>query len=266
MITIDRTSNIPVYEQLVEKVRYLIASGQFQIDETLPSTRTLAKQVGVSFHTVRKAYQQLEDEGWLEVRIGSGYRAHPLDESAADRFFSVRDPDVFNQLTQPDYNTYDVVQDADLVEVSGSVRTIIDPSKRGWKFSLPANQKVLSDSVTFNDVVTFVGFSPEANNSDGCAPSLGKNLLYHVSVENGDPVVNNLDTLDAADADDERMEELAQGGIAPPPTILFPSPDDPNCTGTDCEVPPIMCVGVECFDPGFANNPVRTLWTQDGIQ
>jgi type IV pilus assembly protein PilY1 len=30
--------------------------------------------------------------------------------------------------------------------------------------------------------------------------------------------------------------------------------------------PPIACVGVECFDPGFVNYPVRTLWTQDGIE
>ena len=207
-----------------------------------------------------------ENKRFISLSIGSGYRADPLDESAADRFFSVRDPDVFNQLTQAQYNSYDIVQDDDLVEVSGSVRTVIPADKKGWKFTLPSNQKVLSDSVTFNDVVTFVGFSPEANNTDGCAPSLGKNFLYHVSVENGDPVVNNLDTLDPADADDERMEELAQGGIAPTPTILFPSPDDPNCTGTDCAVPPIGCVGVECFDPGFANNPVRTLWTQDGIE
>jgi type IV pilus assembly protein PilY1 len=207
-----------------------------------------------------------ENKRFISLSIGSGYRAHPLDDSATDRFFSVRDPDVFNPLTQAEYDSYDVVTDADLVEVSGSVRTIIDPDKRGWKFTLPANQKVLSDSVTFDDTVTFVGFSPEANSTAGCAPSLGKNFLYRVSVENGDPVVNNLDTLAAADADDERMEELAQGGIAPTPTILFPSPDDPTCTGTDCVVPPIGCVGIECFDPGFANNPVRTLWTQDGIE
>jgi type IV pilus assembly protein PilY1 len=190
-----------------------------------------------------------QDKRFISLSIGSGYRAHPLDESAADRFFSVRDPDVFNQLTQAQYNSYNVVQDADLVEVSGQVRTVIDPTKRGWKFTMPSNQKVLSDSLTFDDVVTFVGFSPEANNSDGCAPSLGKNFLYRVQVENGDPVVNNLDTLAATDADDERMDELGQGGIAPTPTILFPG-----------------CVGVECFDPGFANNPVRTLWTQDGIE
>jgi type IV pilus assembly protein PilY1 len=207
-----------------------------------------------------------KNKRFISLSIGSGYRAHPLDESAADRFFSVRDPDVFNQLTQADYNSYDIVKDSDLVEVRGSVRTIIDSADRGWKFTLPANQKVLSDSVTFDDVVTFVGFSPEAHSTDTCAPNLGKNFLYRVSVENGDPAVNNLDTLDPADADDERMEELAQGGIAPTPTILFPSPDDPNCTGTDCAVPPIGCVGVECFDPGFANNPVRTLWTQDGIE
>lgn len=74
MITIDRTSNVPVHEQLVEQLRYLIASGQYKIDETLPSTRTLAGQIGVSFHTVRKAYQQLEQEGLLEARIGSGFR------------------------------------------------------------------------------------------------------------------------------------------------------------------------------------------------
>ncbi|MCH8072061.1 MAG: PQQ-binding-like beta-propeller repeat protein [Proteobacteria bacterium] len=207
-----------------------------------------------------------QNKRFISLSIGSGYRAHPLDESAADRFFSVRDPDVFNQLTQANYDSYNIVTDADLVEISGQVRTIIDPNDRGWKFTLPSNQKVLSNSVTFNDTVTFVGFSPEANDSDGCAPSLGRNFLYRLNVENGDPVVNNLDTLAAADADDERMEELEQGGIAPEPTILFPSPDDPNCTGTDCAVPPIGCVGVECFDPGYANNPVRTLWTQDGIE
>ena len=224
-------------------------------------TRRFFNAPDVSMFTDR-----LENTRFISISIGSGYRAHPLDESAADRFFSVRDPDVFNQLTQADYDSYDIVTDSDLVEVSGSVRTTIGPTDRGWKFTLPSNQKVLADSLSFNDVVTFVGFAPEENGSDPCAPSLGRNYLYRVFVENGDPVVNNLDTLDPADADDERMRELAQGGIAPTPTLLFPSPDDPNCTGADCAPPPIACIGVECFDPGFENNPVRTLWTQDGIQ
>jgi GntR family transcriptional regulator len=73
MITIDKESKRPVHEQLVEQLRYLIASGHFQVEQTLPSTRTLGKQVGVSFHTVRKAYQQLQEEGLLDARVGSGF-------------------------------------------------------------------------------------------------------------------------------------------------------------------------------------------------
>jgi type IV pilus assembly protein PilY1 len=201
----------------------------------------------------------------ISLSIGSGYRAHPLDNTASDRFYSVRDPDVFNKLDQNAYDSYTIITEADLVEVSGSVRTVISPAKKGWMFTMPANQKVLAGSVTFDDSIFFVGFSPEANLADICQPSTGKNFLYRVSVENGDPVVNNLDTLDPLDADDERMKQLAQGGIAPTPAFLFPSPD-PGCTGSACSPPPIYCVGVECDDPGFNNNPVRTLWTQDGIE
>jgi GntR family transcriptional regulator len=74
MISIDRASSTPVHDQLVEQLRYLIASGHYKIDETLPSTRTLGEQLGLSFHTVRKAYQRLEQEGLLASRVGSGFR------------------------------------------------------------------------------------------------------------------------------------------------------------------------------------------------
>jgi len=206
-----------------------------------------------------------QNRRFISLSIGSGYRAHPLYTGNTDRFYSVRDPAVFNKLTQVDYDNYTAVTESDLVEVSGQVRTIIDPAKKGWKFTLPADQKILSGSVTFDDSIFFVGFSPEANLNDICQPSNGRNFLYRVSVENGDPVVNNLDALDPADADAERVRELAQGGIAPTPAFLFPSPDA-NCSGEDCSPPPIACIGVECFDPDFRNFPVRTLWTQDGIE
>ncbi|MGB5346252.1 MAG: hypothetical protein WBN23_08810, partial [Woeseia sp.] len=183
-----------------------------------------------------------------------------------DRFFSLRDPDPFRQLTQDEYDNYDVIVDGDLVEVSGQLQVELQPADRGWRFTLPANQKVLADSVTFNNEVFFIGFSPESQISAACTVGQGTNYLYRVSIINGDPVVNNLATLDPDDADDARRDVLAQGGIAPSPTILFPSPDDPDCEGAACAPPPIGCVGVECFDPGYVNNPVRTLWSQDGVQ
>ena len=74
MISIDRTSSTPIFEQLVRQLRFLIATGHYRGSRRLPSTRGLATTLGISFHTVRKAYQQLQEEGVLEAVVGSGYR------------------------------------------------------------------------------------------------------------------------------------------------------------------------------------------------
>jgi type IV pilus assembly protein PilY1 len=170
-------------------------------------------------------------------------------------------------LTQTEYDNYSIATDASLVEVAGQTGTAIAATDRGWKFTLPPNQKVLSDSLTFDNSVFFVAFSPENDTNISCTAGRGTNFLYQVDIVNGDPVVNNLDSIASGQEDEARRENLQQGGIAPTPTILFPSPDDPEtCQGAACSPPPIGCVGVECFNPGFVNNPVRTLWTQDGIE
>lgn len=202
---------------------------------------------------------------FIAIGIGSGYRAHPFDLTAADRFFSLRDDAVFQQLTQADYDSYPIITDADLVEVSGQTKTIVTPNDRGWKFTLPPNEKILADSLTFGDQVFFVSFTPDSLSAATCSAGKGTNFLYRVSAINGDPIVPDIDAVVPGQEDNARKTTLQQGGIAPSPTILFPTPAD-NCQGDACKQPPLGCVGVECFDPGFKNNPVRTLWTQDGIE
>ncbi|MBO6577203.1 MAG: GntR family transcriptional regulator [Rhodothermales bacterium] len=81
---IDRASSTPVSEQLAQQVRFLIATGQISTGETLPSTRSLADRLGISFHTVRKAYQILVDEGLATARPGHGFVAseyRPADKT-----------------------------------------------------------------------------------------------------------------------------------------------------------------------------------------
>lgn len=73
MIKIDRSSGIPVPDQLAEQLRYLIASHHYKVHDALPPARKLAEQAGVSFHTVRKAYQLLIADGLLEATQGKGY-------------------------------------------------------------------------------------------------------------------------------------------------------------------------------------------------
>ena len=228
---------------------------------TLADTRRFYNSPDVSIFTDKQ-----QNRRFIALSIGSGYRAHPFDLSANDRFYSLRDGDVFTKLTQAEYASYSIIHDTDLVEVSGQSGVVITSADRGWKFTVPANQKILADSLTFDDQVLFVAFSPDTNAAATCATGQGTNFLYRMRIVNGDPIVPNIDTLADSDADDARSDVLQQGGIAPSPTILFPSPDNVACTGAACSPPPLGCIGVECFDPGFENDPVRTLWTQDGIE
>lgn len=230
---------------------------------TIAETRRFYTSPDISMFTDTQ-----NDKRFLSISIGSGYRAHPLDERNDDRFYSIRDPLVFTSMTQAQYNAFSITTDAQLVDVQGQVNVTLNPGDRGWKFTLPPGEKILADSRTFDDSIYFVSFQPQTSTTDPCQAGLSTNRLYRVSVANGNPVVDEtvLETITGEEADEARGVELVQGGIAPRPTFLFPSPYDPdNCQGADCSPPPIGCVGVECFDPNFENNPVRTLWTQDGV-
>jgi len=63
LIALDKTSSVPLYRQLYERVRLAILTGQLATGARLPATRTLADQLGVSRNTVYLAYQQLLAEG-----------------------------------------------------------------------------------------------------------------------------------------------------------------------------------------------------------
>jgi type IV pilus assembly protein PilY1 len=207
-----------------------------------------------------------QNRRFIAISIGSGYRAHPLNTDATDRFYSIRDPYVFAPLTQDEYDNLSPFTEADLVDVSGQVNVTITAEDAGWMLTLPDNQMVLADSFTFNDEVFFVAFSPDTETVVDCQAGQGSNFLYRVSIINGDPIIEDLDSIVSGGEDAARRSNLAQGGIAPSPQFLFPGADDADCTGDACSPPPLGCIGVECFDPGFTNNPVRTLWTQDGIE
>ena len=65
-------SPVPIYRQIVEQVRRLVASGQLQAGEELPSVRSVAQQHAINPMTVSKAYSMLELEGVLTRRRGVG--------------------------------------------------------------------------------------------------------------------------------------------------------------------------------------------------
>jgi GntR family transcriptional regulator len=70
LIVIDNHSGTPVYRQIVEQVRFMVASGLLAPGDELPSTRSLSQELGVNPMTVSKSYGLLEDEGLLTRRPG----------------------------------------------------------------------------------------------------------------------------------------------------------------------------------------------------
>ncbi len=71
-ITINVTDGVPIYRQIVNQVKYLVASWLLQPGEELPPIRTLALQLKVTPNTIVKAYGELENAGVVQKRRGSG--------------------------------------------------------------------------------------------------------------------------------------------------------------------------------------------------
>ena len=71
-IVINNTSMVPVYEQLMDNIKQEIINGGIKEGEPLPSVRTLANELKISALTVKKAYDKLEEEGFIVTVHGKG--------------------------------------------------------------------------------------------------------------------------------------------------------------------------------------------------
>jgi GntR family transcriptional regulator len=82
LIVVNPSSGVPVYRQLMDQVRFHIASGLLKPGDELPSTRALSSQLGVNPMTISKAYSYLERDGVVERRPGRPLVVKALTEKA----------------------------------------------------------------------------------------------------------------------------------------------------------------------------------------
>ncbi|MBX6762870.1 MAG: GntR family transcriptional regulator [Rubrobacteraceae bacterium] len=69
---VDHGSGIPIYLQIVERIRHAVEVGSFEAGHRLPTVRALARELGVAPNTVVRAYGELRREGLIESRPGVG--------------------------------------------------------------------------------------------------------------------------------------------------------------------------------------------------
>ena len=71
-IIVSNSANEPIYEQFVNQIKEMIIKGELKEGEALPSIRGLARDLSISVITTKRAYEELEKEGFIETVQGKG--------------------------------------------------------------------------------------------------------------------------------------------------------------------------------------------------
>ena len=90
-IKLDFRSKIPIYVQIIDQIKHLIAAGVLQPDDQLPTVRELAADLDVNFTTVARAYRLLDEEGLISTQHGRGTYILPLPEGQTNGDFRRED-------------------------------------------------------------------------------------------------------------------------------------------------------------------------------
>ena len=112
LIQISLQDGLPIYRQIVNQIKYLIASGQLAAEEELPPIRSLAVQLVVTPNTVVKAYGELEAEGLIYKRRGAGTfvanTSSPLTLTEQRRIISERIDTLLAEASRLDFSFDDL--------------------------------------------------------------------------------------------------------------------------------------------------------------
>ena len=80
-LIISNSSSVPIYEQIKEQIIEQIMNDELKEDEMLPSIRSLSKDIKISLMTIKKAYDQLESDGYIVSIAGKGTFVAPRNSN-----------------------------------------------------------------------------------------------------------------------------------------------------------------------------------------
>ncbi len=90
LIEIDFRSPLPIYAQIVERIKHLVATDVLQLGEQLPTVRQLAADLRVNFNTVARAYRILDEAGVISTQQGRGtYVLEPMPPEQSQKLREV---------------------------------------------------------------------------------------------------------------------------------------------------------------------------------
>lgn len=215
---------------------------RFDINSTDPAAPlvkggVLADLSGTSAADARRFYYEpdvslVSKDGirFLSVAIGSGWRAHPLDEVIQDRIYMLRVDAVYSAPEGYGHfegsggtGVWSPIEEGDLLDVtdnvSPSITDILDHS--GWMIRLEGDgEKILSESITVNNQLIFTSYLPSGEGGL-CEPAAGSGKVYVLNVFDGSPTVDLNGSGDGNMTKEDRNRELKHGGIPPAAAALI---------------------------------------------
>ena len=113
-IHITTSDGVPIYLQVVNQIKYLVAAGRLVAGEELPAIRTLAEKLVVNPNTIARAYRELEIAGIVEKRRTSGTyvsdQGSPLAKRERTKILVERIDQLLAEATQMDVSLEDVIK------------------------------------------------------------------------------------------------------------------------------------------------------------
>ncbi|WP_238886889.1 GntR family transcriptional regulator [Clostridium sp. YIM B02551] len=100
LLRIDFQSETPIYLQLKNQIISGIACGELQPEESLPSVRQMAEDIGINLHTVNKGYNLLKDEGFVTIDRRKGAIINPIPIRKNDRSLSILNEELSNIIAE----------------------------------------------------------------------------------------------------------------------------------------------------------------------
>lgn len=188
--------------------------------------------------------------GRYQIAIGSGFRAHPLNNEANDHFYVIND-----FYTEGAPESYTTLTKADLADYERYNQATIEKKMNGLFYKLPnSGEKVLSNAVTLRDTIYFSTYSPvDAATRSGCDADTGVARTYTIK-----PVTDPNDLERVIDS-----KTLRQSGIVSEPVLVRtnPDPDNPDSTREEGILIGAELVIIEDNEP-----PVkRTYWREQEL-
>jgi len=124
-IDVDLTDHVPIYIQLMNQIKHMIATGELQAGDQLPTVRQLAADLRINFNTVARAYRLLDEESIISTQHGRG--TFILEPASEEKFRRMRNKDLQRLLVH-------FLNEAESLGFSpDDVRTIFDENLGHWK-------------------------------------------------------------------------------------------------------------------------------------